>query len=174
MPTKKKVQRRFTKDSVGNIHACTRTEICNIFQVSTSAVFKWHNENDAPKKNDGTWDLLELINWYFKRSHLPPGKANNPKLDAEIKKLENQNTKLELEIDALTKKSMSREDVEEMFHTNAKELMTYLTNGYKQNATLMLAKLGLGADRLTEFHGIIDDFVTQAMKAFSLSGEDIT
>jgi len=174
MPKRKVVKRRFTKESVVDIRNCTRTELCNIFKVSTAAVFKWYNENNAPRKKDGTWDLTETINWYFQRKHLPPGKTSNPKLAAEVKKLENQNTKLELEIDVLTKKTMPREDVEEMFHINAKELMSYLTNGYKQNATLMLSKLGLGADHLTEFHGIIDDFVTQAMKAFSLSGEDIT
>jgi len=146
-----------------------RIELIAIFAVTEKTVYNWTNYG-CPKGDDGRYNLTDVIKW--REKNLKESRGDNAKQAAELRKLENQNAKLELEIANLEKKTIPREKVEEIFKRAETEIKLFMTDGFKKNALEIWSKIKK-VNTLQDFIKIFEDFFKQAMDAFIKGGEDI-
>ena len=149
-----------------NIKSLKRKDIAFIWDVTPKTVHNWLLAG-CPRSDDETYDLSSVIKWRESSLKVEP---DDEKLKQEILKLQNQNRKLELDIQEKERRTMPRDKVEEIMHTQAQELRNFLTSGYKRNAELMMRALGVPGTKKMEFLTVWDDYVKQAMDAFLESG----
>lgn len=153
-------------------------DVIKICGISRQGLDYLNKETDIPRNKNSLYNLVYLIPWMIQYKSEQALKENarlgddDPKKIEQIRKLKNQNEKLELEIAKLQKSVIPREEVISTFQNNVSELLHFLTLGYKKNGPKILSKLGIGGDKLDHFFLIMDEFVKEAMEAFSKEGKD--
>jgi len=157
------------KDILSITNNLQRIQLIAIFSVTEKTVFNWTNMG-CPRNEEGSYNLTEVIKW--RETGLKQSRGDNAKQAAELRKLENQNAKLELEIANLEKKTIPREKVEEIFKRAETEIKLFMTDGFKKNALEIWSKIKK-VNTLQDFIKIFEDFFKQAMDAFIKGGEDI-
>jgi len=160
-----------------NTKKLNQQQICVLFDVTRQAINKWIKKGFpyyfAEGVSDGVkyYDLIECIKW--RTNELKSKSLGSEKDDLEIDRLRKQIRKLELENADKERKTISRERFEEIQRTQAHELMTFLTEGYKKNAQKMMTKLNLPGTVLAKFLEVWDEYMKTALKKFVESGVDI-
>ena len=153
-----------------NIDKLKKRDISIIFGVTEKTVFNWVKYG-CPRNEDDSFTLKTVIGW--KLADIQNEAMDEDKLAIEKRKMLKQIRKLELEIEDKELKTISREKFENIQREQAKEMKAFVTEGYKRNIQTMMAKLGIGADKIDKFTEIWDDFIKQMMDAFVKGGKEI-
>jgi phage terminase Nu1 subunit (DNA packaging protein) len=155
-----------------SIETCLGVFIMEVMDITKPTIARWL-EDGCPRNADGTYNLKMVIDWRIKREKERWLKQGDPKRDAEIEKIKNQNEKLLLEIQEMRRQNISRERFEDIQRRQASELMAFLSEGYKRIAQELMAALGMKLDTIDKFNAVMDEFVKKATDAFIQSGEDL-
>ena len=154
------------------VEACKRlskVELSMIVGVAEKTLFLWVKKG-LPQRDDGKYDLTEVMKWQIDQAK--EGRGDRAKQAEELKKLQNQNTKLELEIANMEQKTIPREKVLEIFKKAETEMKVFMTDGFKKNALVLWAAIKKCRE-LHEFIEVLEVFWKSAMDAFVKSGEDL-
>ena len=154
------------------VEACKRlskVELSMIVGVAQKTLFLWVKKG-LPQRDDGKYDLTEVMKWQIDQAK--EGRGDRAKQAEELKKLQNQNTKLELEIANMEQKTIPREKVLEIFKKAETEMKVFMTDGFKKNALVLWAAIKKCRE-LHEFIEVLEVFWKSAMDSFVKSGEDL-
>ena len=154
------------------VEACKRlskVELSMIVGVAEKTLFLWVKKG-LPQRDDGKYDLTEVMKWQIDQAK--EGRGDRAKQAEELKKLQNQNTKLELEIANMEQKTIPREKVLEIFKKAETEMKVFMVDGFKKNALVLWAAIKKCRE-LHEFIEVLEVFWKSAMDAFVKSGEDL-
>jgi len=152
-----------TKNSkIFDINKCSGVFIQKAFSISREGLRQWVISG-CPKNNDNTYSLVSVVQW--RENQLLARSVSDERKNVELEKLQNQNRKLELEIETMEKKTISREKHSNIMHTAERELRNYLTESYKRNGQELWLKIREVKD-LQGFYEIVDGYNKQAMDAF--------
>ena len=154
------------------VEACKRlskVELSMIVGVAEKTLFLWVKKG-LPQRDDGKYDLTEVMKWQIDQAK--EGRGDRAKQAEELKKLQNQNTKLELEIANMEQKTIPREKVLEIFKKAETEMKVFMTDGFKKNALVLWAAIKKCRE-LHEFIEVLEVFWKSAMDSFIKSGEDL-
>ena len=108
------------------VEACKRlskVELSMIMGIAEKTIFLWVKKG-LPQRDDGKYNLTEVIKWKVDQAKADRG--DNAKQAEELKKLQNQNTKLELEIANMEMKTIPRETVLEIFKKAETEIKVFM------------------------------------------------
>ena len=100
-------------------------DLAAALHVSTRAVHKW-GEAGAPRNGDGTFCLYDMHAWLLRESGGSSGKSST---ELEVKKLEQQIRKLEIENEKNEEKYMLRTDHEAICFSRGASLRNFLERG---------------------------------------------
>ena len=114
--------------------------------------------------------MRDVIKWREAKLRLPSD--SDEKRSEEILKLRQQNEKLTLEIQEKKGNTITRDAMIEKDIKSAAELMAFLKGGYKRNGTELWNEIRK-CKTLSYFLGKMDDFIKQAMDAFTSGGDEI-
>ena len=154
------------------VEACKRlskVELSMIMGIAEKTIFLWVKKG-LPQRDDGKYNLTEVIKWKVDQAKADRG--DNAKQAEELKKLQNQNTKLELEIANMEMKTIPRETVLEIFKKAETEIKVFMTDGFKKNALVLWAAIKK-CKELHEFIEVLEVFWKSAMDNFVKSGKDL-
>lgn len=145
-------------------------DIVHFFGVVRSTVQEW--VKDGLPCDNGVYDLKTTILWRidqvknYMRKEDDKDELDKERLRETIRKLQIDNADKE-------KKTIPRDRFEQIQREQAQALMTFVTDGYKRNSQVMMNKLGVRADKITDFNEVWDDFIKQMMDAFVARGKDV-
>ncbi len=156
-------------ETVESCKDLSHVELGLIYDIAVKTVYEWIKIG-LPQNEGGNHNLIEVIKW--REDQVKKTRGDNARQSEELRKLEFQNKKLEIDIANLEKKTMLKEDVLEISKKQATELRLFLTDGYKKNALELWANYRK-CETLQDFLRESDKFIKAAMDAFVASGKDL-
>lgn len=144
--------------------ALRELDISGIFRVNQRTVRKWASENGCPRRPDGLYELLPVIEWYAKRlkpMDEAPQSLSQTKTQQEIAILKLKEEKLEMEL-ATARESTVPVDMHERVKKDMIEAFTtYLRNSMMRNISMMRAIPD------TEMEAMVNKFIIELTKQMS-------
>jgi hypothetical protein len=141
--------------------AMRELDIAEVFRINQRTVRRWSAENGCPRRPDGLYELLAVIDWYAKRNSNPdemPTTLSASKTTAEINLLRLKEEKLELELDAARAASVPTDVHQRVITALIESFTTYLRNSMMRNVAMIRAVPD------AELEPLVNDFIIALTK----------
>lgn len=153
--------------------AMRELDIAEVFRVNPRTVRKWSSENGCPRRPDGFYELLAVIEWYAKRNNteeMPVATLSATKTQQEIKILKLKEEKMGMELAEAKAASIPLDVYERVKSAFIESFTTYLRNSMLMNAAKIRAVPDL------ELEQLVNEFIialTQQMASAAARAERV-
>jgi phage terminase Nu1 subunit (DNA packaging protein) len=114
-------------------------DIAEVFRVNPRTVRRWASDLGCPRRPDGLYELLAVIEWYAKRNNPDenPQSLSQTKTQQEIAILRLKEEKLTMELETAKLRSVPTDVHERVKQSLIESFTTYLRNSMLRNVSIM-------------------------------------